>query len=137
MSTDPRLSLEPTASLETILDGAWWPRTADAVAELPGLIDALTSRHGTITHVLLNSADWAEPHPRDIHAGGRTVRLGWYTSQPTGLLTMIIDFNRARVDLLVVPQKATADSAATAMTAAASAGNTKRAGALLADIKVG
>jgi hypothetical protein len=130
----PRLRLEPTSSRTTLLDGGWWPRSNDAGAELPPLIAALDSSRGLVSHVLLNIAEWSLPHPRRITVDGRAVRLGWFTSQPTGLLTLICEFGRDRIDLLVVPVRATAAGAATAMTAAATTGNRLRTPALLADV---
>jgi hypothetical protein len=32
----PRLLLQPDHSGRTLLDGGWWPRSADSAAELPG-----------------------------------------------------------------------------------------------------
>ena len=129
-----RLKLEPTSSRATLLDGGWWPQSNAAGTELPALIAALDHFRGPITHVLLNAAEWDLPHQRDLIVDGRTVRLGWYTSQPAGLLTVICDFGRDRIDLLVVPARATAGGAAAAMTAAATADNRQRTPALLADI---
>lgn len=34
----PRLRIEPTGSRRTFLDGGWWPRSTDPLAELPGLV---------------------------------------------------------------------------------------------------
>lgn len=130
----PRLTLEPTASRTTLLDGGWWPQSSDAGVELPSLIATLDSRRGPVSHVLLNGAEWDLPHQRQITVNGRTVRLGWYTSQPAGLLTLICDFGRDRFDLLVVPEKATAAGAATAMNSAATTDNPQRTPALLTDI---
>jgi hypothetical protein len=88
----PRLRLRPAAppgSARTALDGAWWPRSADPVAELPGLILALQD-HG----------------PRRLRVDGpadtRVVRLSWFDSLPSGLLTAIHADGR-RVDLFTVP----------------------------------
>ncbi|WP_199517213.1 DUF5994 family protein [Nucisporomicrobium flavum] len=36
-----RLRMDPVPSRTTVLDGAWWPRSTDVVAELPALVDAL------------------------------------------------------------------------------------------------
>src|SRR6266702_4835624 len=40
----PRLRLQPDRPTYTLLDGGWWPRSADPAAELPGLILALDER---------------------------------------------------------------------------------------------
>ncbi|MGA8113394.1 MAG: DUF5994 family protein [Actinocatenispora sp.] len=127
---EPRLRLDPTLSHRALLDGAWWPRTNDLLAELPALVIALDGRRGRITHLMLG-ATWSEAHPRSLNLAGRRVRLGWFTSQPAGLLTAICA-NGSRVDLLVVPAvtpKAVADRV---MTDAAEATNTVHAQDLLA-----
>jgi hypothetical protein len=134
VKSPPRLRLEQTSARTSLLDGGWWPQSSDAGVELPALIATLDHFRGPISHVLLNTTQWSLPHPRQIAAAGRTVRLGWYTSQPAGLLTLICDFDRGRIDLLVVPAQATAACAATAMTAAATPGNRQHTPALLADI---
>jgi hypothetical protein len=61
--------------------------------------------------------------------------MGWFTSQPPGLITLICDFNHDRYDLLVIPPKTGSGPAAAAMNAAAETGNTRHADALLADIR--
>jgi hypothetical protein len=130
-----RLRLDPHPSRTTVLDGAWWPRSTNAVAELPSLVEALAGLRGEITHVLLNTAEWDLPHPRRAAAGGQPLRLGWYTSQPAGLVTIMSEFGRDRFDLLVVPPDASQASADTALTAAADATDTRRTPELLAEIE--
>jgi hypothetical protein len=44
----PRLRLQPNLSARMLLDGGWWPRSADPAAELPGLILAIEERHAAI-----------------------------------------------------------------------------------------
>ena len=130
-----RLELDPAPSTVTALDGGWWPRSTDAVAELPALLTALRGKRGVITHALLNVADWDLPHPRRMPTGGKSaVRLGWYASQPSGLLTLVCDFGRSRFDLFIVPPAAGDPAAATAMHAAADPEDTRRASALLEEI---
>jgi hypothetical protein len=130
-----RLRLDPHPSRTTVLDGAWWPRSTDATAELPRLVEALVGLRGEITHVLMNNAEWDAPHPRRAAAGSRVVRLGWYTSQPAGLITIITDFGNDRFDLLVVPPNATEASAEAALGAAADASDERRTADLLTSIE--
>jgi hypothetical protein len=122
----------PPGSARTLLDGGWWPRTADAVAELPGLISALDHRHGPITRVMLRRADW-DSHPRRLRiddpgygssdlAAGRVLRLGWFDSMPAGLLTATCA-NGRRIDLLTVPSHTSEPAAWAAMEHAADPGN--------------
>jgi hypothetical protein len=119
--TEPRLRMMPSGSGRTLLDGGWWPRSTDPVAELPGLILAIDALRGPVTRILLATGDWAS-HPRRLGVAGRVVRLGYFTSQPAGLLTAVRG-NRDRVDLLVVPPNTDGDLADEAMLMAATAGN--------------
>ena len=130
-----RLRLDPHPSRTTVLDGAWWPHATNAVTELPQLIAALTGLRGEITHVLLNTAEWDLPHPRRITTGTRQVRLGWYTSQPAGLITVMTDHGNGRFDLLALPAGASPASADSAMTAAADPADKRHAPELLAQIE--
>jgi len=134
-SNPVRLRLDPHPARTTVLDGAWWPRTTDATAELPRLVEALGAVRGEITHVLLNTTEWDLPHPRRTAAGRHATRIGWYTSQPPGLVTVMTDFGRDRFDLLVVPPDATTESADTALTAAADPADKRHAPELLAGIE--
>jgi hypothetical protein len=106
----PRLRLEATGSRRTLLDGAWWPRSTDPVAELPGLVLAIDKLRGPVTRLVLAAAGW-DPHPRRLGMNGRVLRLGYFTSQPVSLLTAIC--GNDRIDLLVVPPH-TADGTADA-----------------------
>ncbi|MEV4643049.1 DUF5994 family protein [Actinoplanes sp. NPDC049548] len=130
-----RLRLDPHPSRTTVLDGAWWPRSTDAVAELPLLVEAVAGLRGEITHVLLNTAEWDTPHPRRAAVGHRAVRLGWFTSQPAGLVTIMCEYGNDRFDLLVVPPDASQASADIVSTAAADATDKRRTPELLAEIE--
>jgi Family of unknown function (DUF5994) len=118
----PRLLLQPDRSILTLLDGGWWPRSADPAAELPGLILALDERLGRVTRVMLGSADWNGPRPRGLQvdgtAGGRVVRLGWFATMPAGLLTAF-SANGRRTDLVTIPPHTSELDAVAAMRRAA------------------
>ncbi|MEV0668534.1 DUF5994 family protein [Actinomadura luteofluorescens] len=138
----PRLRLRPAAppgSVRTALDGAWWPRSADPVAELPGLVLALQDHgpiddHRPITHVLLRADDW-DSRPRRLRIDGpadtRMVRLSWFDSLPAGLLTAIHADGR-RVDLLTVPVSTTRTEAEAVMELASHPANHLHTPGLLA-----
>lgn len=128
----PRLHLQSTLSHHTLLDGGWWPRTTDPVAELPGLVLALDRLRGPVIHVMLGALEW-DSHPRRLGIGDRVIRLGWFASQPTGLLTATCSDGK-RVDLLVVPPTAAAEAAATAMATAATSGNAIHTPQILTDM---
>jgi hypothetical protein len=132
----PRLRLQPDLSARTLLDGGWWPRSADPAAELPGLILAIEERHGPITRIMLGRAGWDASRPRRLRvdgpAGSRVVRLGWFETMPAGLLTATA--RTGRTDLLTVPPHTGEPAARAAMDQAAQAGNRTRTPALLAAI---
>lgn len=130
-----RLRLDGGSTRKAALDGAWWPRTTDVAAELPALLEALRGLRGEITHVLLGPTEWDLPHRRRLTAGPAAVRLGWYTSQPAGLVTIMTEFGQDRFDLLVVPPDATPDAAEAALSAAADTDDRGRAPELLERIK--
>jgi Family of unknown function (DUF5994) len=114
----PRVRLGPAPSHRTVLDGGWWPRSADPVAELAGLIRAIDDRYGPVTRLLLSPAGW-DSQPRWLAVPGRVIPLDWFPGQPAGLLTAFCD--GAHVDLLVVPPGTAEVSALGAMDHAAQA----------------
>jgi hypothetical protein len=132
-----RLRLQRGHSGRTVLDGGWWPRSADPATELPGLILALDERHGRITRVMLGAADWKASRPRRLAfggpAGGRVVHLGWFATMPAGLLTAI-SASGQRTDLLTVPPHTSEKDAEAAMEQAAQPGNRDHSPAILAAI---
>jgi Family of unknown function (DUF5994) len=132
---EPRLRLQPAESGYALLDGAWWPRSADPAAELPGLIPALDARHGRIVRLMLGTAGWDDSKPHRISAGspGRAVKVGWFTTMPAGLLTAF-SATGERTDLVTIPPQTAEPAASAAMQQAAEAGNREHAPAILAAI---
>ena len=117
----PRLRLEPTGSRRTLLDGGWWPRSTDPVAELPGLVLAIDTIRGPVTGLILAASGW-DSHPRRLGINGRILRLGYFASQSASLLIAQCA-NSDRVDLLVIPPSTPGATANTAMTLAATGSN--------------
>ncbi len=132
-----RLHLQPERPGYTLLDGGWWPHSADPAAELPGLILALDKQHGPITRIMLGMADWDLSRPRQLRvdgpAGSRTVWLGWFATMPAGLVTTT-SARGQRTDLLTVPSDSSEQAATAAMDQAAQAGNRTHTPAFLAAI---
>lgn len=118
----PRLRWGPKQERRALLDGAWWPRSNDPVAELPGLVLALDHRRGPVTRVMLGHPGWSS-RPLRLAVASRVIRLGWFTSLPAGLLTAICA-DRDRVDLLVIPPDTDPAVADAAMALAADPTNT-------------
>jgi hypothetical protein len=133
----PRVRLQDDQSGRGLLDGGWWPRSADPAAELPELIAALDERRGRITRLMLGTADWDASRPRriciDDPGGRRVVKIGWFNTMPGGLLTAI-SARGDRTDLVTVPPGSSEQAAQAAMHQAAKAGNHEHAPAILAAI---
>ncbi|MGK5641637.1 DUF5994 family protein [Streptomyces sp. URMC 126] len=124
------LRLETTRTREGILDGAWWPRSRDVAAELPGLITALTEHLGPVARVGLDAAAWEE-FPTRLTVDGRVVHLD---SFPVGDDTVLVTRgDNDHFTLLVVPPDAEPEAARTAMARAVRAGNTTQAEQILID----
>ncbi|WP_159104446.1 DUF5994 family protein [Plantactinospora sp. BB1] len=128
--SQPRLSLPPARASGAVLDGAWWPRSWDPLAELPGLMVALSARYGRVRNVVLNSAAWDGRFRRFV-AGDDVIRAGWFSSLEPALLVATTEAGD-QIDLLVVPPGTTAAAAERVMTMAADPANTLRAPAILA-----
>lgn len=128
----PRLLLAPVRASHAVLDGGWWPRSWDPIAELPGLVLALTARYGTIRQLMLNSVTW-EHRFRRLAGGEGVVRMGWFASLDPALV-IATTYSGDQIDLLVVPPRTAATSATMAMTVAADPANLRRASAILAAI---
>jgi hypothetical protein len=120
-STAPRIRLGPLTTQQTLLDGGWWPRSTDVYAELPDLVRAIDHRYGPVRRVVLSAAGWSD-HPRHIRVDARSIRVGFFDSQPTSLATAICDGGN-RIDLLVVAPGESTDTAEAAMVMAATAEN--------------
>lgn len=126
----PRLVLAPVRASRAVLDGGWWPRSWDPVAELPGLLLALSDRYGRIRNVILNNGAW-DSRFRRLVVGTDVVRVGWFDSLDTALLIATTD-RGDQLDLLVVPPDSTAVAAEQAMATAADPTNSMHAPDILA-----
>ncbi|MBC2907352.1 DUF5994 family protein [Streptomyces cupreus] len=122
--------LETTRDRQGVLDGAWWPRSRDIAAELPGLITALTDHLGPITRVGLDTDAW-EGLPTRMTIDGRVVHID---SSPVGDDTVLVTRGeRDLFSLLVIPPHATPDAARAAMAEAVRAGSGTQAAQILVD----
>ncbi|GAA2011661.1 hypothetical protein GCM10009839_02300 [Catenulispora yoronensis] len=124
----PRLALEPTMAGTGLFDGAWWPRSYEAAAELPGLITALGVHLGRIRRVALETAVWADA-PRSITVNRDIIRIGWLAAS-AGTISISLGIHEQRL-LLVVPPETDLRTAASAMECAATTGNHTPADELL------
>ncbi|SEG79948.1 hypothetical protein SAMN05444920_104774 [Nonomuraea solani] len=94
------------------MDGAWWPSSRDAAAELPGLIAAVDRLLERVTlRVGLHGDAW-QHIPRRIPAHGRQVRVGWFRYTDPRVITLSFASGEPVV-LLIIPSD-TAGAAAEA-----------------------
>jgi hypothetical protein len=105
-----RLSLEPIRGRMRAVDGAWWPRSTDATAELPGLIAAVDRRTGEMTLRVGLHVDAWDNIPHRIPAPGRAVRVGWFRSMDRRLVSLTMR-GRDAIILRVIPPEARTESA--------------------------
>lgn len=128
------LRLRTTHDRTGILDGAWWPRSRDIGAELPGLIAVLAEHIGPVTRVGLDSGAWEEL-PTRLIIDDQVVHID---SDPVGDDTVLITRGeRDLFSLLVVPPHATPEAARAAMNRAVTAGNLTPAMQILVDTGTG
>ncbi|WP_166659212.1 DUF5994 family protein [Labedaea rhizosphaerae] len=129
-SADPRLRWKPVAPVTGTVDGAWWPRSLDLVAELRVLSGQVATRLRYLARVAYADQVW-EPAPRLMKADGHTVRLDGFALQDPALL-YLSGPDRQRLTLLVIPPTAPARAADEAMTRAARPGVVPRGADILA-----
>ncbi|MEV4190402.1 DUF5994 family protein [Streptomyces toxytricini] len=122
------LRLETTGARQSLLDGAWWPRSRDVEQELPPLITALTEYLGPLTRVGLDASAWNRI-PTRLVVDDRVVHLD---SFPVGDDTVLITRgDNDHFSLMVVPPATEPEAARTAMARAVHAGNVIRAADIL------
>jgi hypothetical protein len=105
---------------EAGLDGAWWPRTPHTLTELTTLVERLELDLGVITRLSLSGTGW-DSTPCHVRAGGRDVRLVWFSLRDPH--TVIVGYGTEEITLLIIPAEATEESAIRAMTMAADRDN--------------
>ncbi|MDE3724386.1 STAS domain-containing protein [Nocardiopsis sp. N85] len=121
----PRLRLNPISHRGAVLDGGWWPRSGDPVAELPGLVLAIDDRLGPVHLLELGVTGWYH-RPDLLAVAGRAIRLSWSLEMPPDLV-VAVGRNGTRTRLLVVPPGVTTFAAWSALDLAILSTNTEKA----------
>jgi hypothetical protein len=116
-----RLRLAAHGGMPRPIDGAWWPRSYDLLAELPRLLAGLPRAWGHITSVTVNGATWSSV-PGRMLVFNQVVRLSRTVAASAPHTIVLLAPGRGRWDLLVVPP-ATTEEAAEPLMAAASSGH--------------
>lgn len=112
-----RLSLSPVLDRRAAVDGAWWPYSRDAAAELPGLIAAVDRRlERTTLRIGVYPGTWNHV-PRRISARGRQVKVGWFPCTDPRVITMVFA-GAETVTLLIIPPGTASEPETAALTPA-------------------
>jgi len=100
----------------SLIDGAWWPRSSIIANELPGLVEALDSKLGSIDKIAVN---WSSSERTvDLDDLGHKIRLPGDPPATQRLMTVI--GSRRQATILVVPCNTTSSLAVLVLRAAAS-----------------
>ncbi|WP_406170339.1 DUF5994 family protein [Streptomyces sp. NBC_00996] len=113
-----RLRLAPRGGMPRPIDGAWWPRSYDLLAELPRLLAGLPRAWGHITSVTVNGATWSAV-PGRMLVFNQVIRLRRSLTASAPHTIVLLAPGRGRWDLLVVPPDTTEEAAEPLMAAAA------------------
>ncbi|WP_281283649.1 DUF5994 family protein [Nonomuraea longispora] len=109
-----RLALYPAPDRRAVVDGAWWPCSRNAAAELPPLIAAVDQRLGrTILRIGVYRDAW-QHIPRRIPARGRQVRVGWFRHSDPRVITLVFATGEP-IALLLIPPDTAAGTAEAAL----------------------
>ncbi|MFM9448804.1 DUF5994 family protein [Streptomyces acidiscabies] len=112
-----RLRLAPRRGMPRPIDGVWWPRSYDLLAELPRLLAGLPRTWGHITSVTVNAAAWPAV-PGRMLVFNQVVRLHRTVAASAPHTVVLLAPGRGRWDLLVVPPDTTEEAAEPLMAAA-------------------
>ncbi len=125
-STEPasatRLLLKPPGGAPAVLDGGWWPRSRDPLAELPALITEVDASRGAVGRIGLSMGTWTAT-PRRVLADGRRVPVGWFRTWHINMLRLLIGPNLQPLQLLLVPPETSEEIATAALARAADPDN--------------
>ncbi|MEU0411508.1 DUF5994 family protein [Streptomyces griseorubiginosus] len=119
-----RLRLAPRGAIPRPIDGAWWPRSYDLLAELPQLLAGLPRAWGHITSVTVNGATWSAV-PGRMLVSNQVVQLHRTLAASAAHTIVLLSPGQGRWDLMVVPPD-TPEEAAEPLMAAGADGQTRQ-----------
>lgn len=130
-----RLLVKPKAAAMGAVDGAWWPRSRDPLAEFPSMIAGIHRRLGRPDRVAFNSSAWTQA-PGNIVVDGQRVRLEGFRSLDEHTV-LVSGPAWHRMALLVVPPESAEDDAVTALVTAADPHNVEAPADILVHSGIG
>ncbi len=111
---------DPALPRHGATDGGWWPRSRNALTELPALIAALDARPAVrVQRLAVHRYEWDEiPHQLTAD-GSHFVWVNGFTTIPHHTVSVTIADGREPIALLVVPPDTPAETAWAEMNIAA------------------
>jgi len=129
---DDRIVLRPPGGTGAFVDGGWWPRSLDLIAELPALLTAgEAAGYGEIRRVNFALTAWDGQPPRRSTMLNRVVKLGGFRSQSPAEITLVESSGWKRFTLVVVPPDADPAAARRALAMAGMSGDLHQAHEIL------
>ena len=115
-----RVMFDPALPRHGATDGGWWPRSRNALTELPALIAALDARPGLrVQRLAVHRYEWDEiPHQLTADAS-HFVRVDSLTTIPRRTISVTVAGGREPIALLVVPPDTPTETAWAEMNIAA------------------
>jgi hypothetical protein len=121
---EPSIALRQLADAGSFVDGGWWPRSLDLIAELPALLIAVEAAgYGEVRRVSYALTAWDDRPPRKSPMLNRVVKLGGFRSQDPAEINLVDSSGWKRITLLVVPPSTDPGVARRALTMAARNGD--------------
>ena len=127
-----RVMFDPAQPRHGATDGGWWPRSQNALTELPALLAALDARPGLrVQRLAVPRCEWDEL-PRQLTAdGSHFVPVDPLTTIPRHTITVTIAGRREPIALLVIPPDTPAEAAWADMNIAATSPGTPQTTGIL------
>jgi len=113
------------------MDGGWWPRSRDLLAETIVLVNQFPRWFDRIWRVVYSAPDWDCVAQQRIHVSGLWVTLSSFPDDDTHLALLKSVSSAQILQVLVIPAGWNAARAEAAMSAACSPSNTRSATAIL------
>jgi hypothetical protein len=127
-----RVSFDSALIRHGAVDGGWWPRSRNALTELPALIAALDARPGVRVQRLAVQRDEWDEIPHQLTADGdHFVRVDRLTTIPRHTVSVTTAGAREPIALLVVPPDTPTETAWAEMNIAATNPGTPRTADIL------
>lgn len=125
-----RLTLCEARAGDSLLDGAWWPRSSNPLVELPLLVAELAAVVGAVKQLSLGGAGWSTT-PRTVPFDRSRVGVCWFSPEDSHEIVVTAS-NDTVLDLLLVPPATRPITALAAMAAATRGTSAARGSELLA-----